>query len=142
MPLKDAIVYSINNMVNTKQRYKLLSKRNQAVAVAKAVIDSDLLNGIVIDEVVNESKQWLQKNVFKPATILKEMDLKGGTLNYEGIKVFNDVEAAAYSKIGLFSHLHASKELLKCLRMRRKRFAPLITSILILARGLSSIMLK
>jgi hypothetical protein len=85
MPLKDAIVYSINNMVNTKQRYKLLSKRNQAVAVAKAVIDSDLLNGIVIDEVVNESKQWLQKNVFKPATILKEMDLKGGTLNYEGI---------------------------------------------------------
>ncbi len=25
------------------------------------------------------------------------MDLKGGTLNYEGIKVFNEVEVAAYS---------------------------------------------
>ena len=56
MPLKDAIVYSINNMVNTKQQYKLLSKRNQAVVVAKGVFDSDLLNRIVIDEVVNESK--------------------------------------------------------------------------------------
>jgi len=46
-----------------------------------------LLNGIVVDEVVNESKRWLRTNVFKPAAILKVMDLKGGTLNYEGIKV-------------------------------------------------------
>jgi hypothetical protein len=33
--------------------------------------------------------------VFKPSEILKQMDLRGGTLNYEGIKVLNDVEASA-----------------------------------------------
>jgi uncharacterized protein YhaN len=38
IPLKDAIVLAISNMVNTKQQYKLLSKTNKAAAVAKAVL--------------------------------------------------------------------------------------------------------
>lgn len=97
MPLKDAIIQTINNLVQSKQRYKLLSNSNKASAVAKAIFDPALLDGIAINDVMNECKQWLRQNVFQPAAILKQMDLKGGTLNYEGIKVLNDVETAGYT---------------------------------------------
>jgi len=95
LPLNEEIVKTINRLVSSKQRYKLLSKPNLAANIAKAVFDPALCNGIAIEEVIAESKKWLRKNVFKPSEILKQMDLRGGTLNYEGIKVLNDVEASA-----------------------------------------------
>jgi hypothetical protein len=95
LPLNEEIVKTINRLVSSKQRYKLLSKPNLAANIAKAVFDPALCNGVAIEEVIAESKKWLRKNVFKPSEILKQMDLRGGTLNYEGIKVLNDVEASA-----------------------------------------------
>jgi hypothetical protein len=44
---------------------------------------------------MKEAKRWLQKNVFTLVEILCNMDIRGGTLNYEGLSVLNDVEAAA-----------------------------------------------
>jgi hypothetical protein len=52
-----------------------------------------------MEAIVAEAKKWLRNNVFKPSEILRQMDIRGGTLNYEGIKVLNDVEAA-YSGFG------------------------------------------
>jgi hypothetical protein len=66
-----------------------------AINIAKAVFDPTSCNGVALEEVISEAKKWLRKNVFVPAAILKQMDLRGGTLNYEGIKVLNDVEASA-----------------------------------------------
>jgi hypothetical protein len=97
VPLNAAIVNAINHLVSSQQRYKLLSKRNLATNIAKAVFDPNLCNGVALEEVIAESKKWLRQNVFKPSEILKQMDLRGGTLNYEGISVLNDVEASAYT---------------------------------------------
>ena len=95
VPLNIAVVNVINNLVSSKQRYKLLSKSNLAINIAKAVFDHTLCDGVASEEVISEAKKWLRKNVFVPAAILKQMDLRGGTLTYEGIKVLNDVEASA-----------------------------------------------
>ncbi len=95
LPLHLEIVKTINSLVSSKQRYKLLSKQNLAANIAKAVFDPALCDGVALEEVIAESKKWLRNNVFKPSEILKQMDLRGGTLNYEGIKVLNDVEASA-----------------------------------------------
>jgi hypothetical protein len=88
---------AINHLVSSQQRYKLLSKRNLATNKANAVFDPNLCNGVALEEVIAESEKWLRQNVFKPSEILKQMDLRGGTLNYEGISVLNDVEASAYT---------------------------------------------
>jgi hypothetical protein len=48
------------------------------------------------NEIIREAKVWLRKNVFTSVEILRQMDLRGGTLNYEGLSVMNDVETAAY----------------------------------------------
>ena len=38
------------------------------------------------------AKEWLRKNVYTPWALLREMDLAGGTLSYEGIEVLRRVE--------------------------------------------------
>jgi hypothetical protein len=42
--------------------------------------------------VVKIAKEWLRKHVFTPWAILREMDICGGTLSYEGIEVLRRVE--------------------------------------------------
>jgi hypothetical protein len=66
-----------------------------ASAVAKGIFHPSFLDGIVLPEVIKLSKNWLRKNVFTPSAILKQMDIRGGTLNYKGIIVLNDVETAS-----------------------------------------------
>ena len=100
VPLTDAIVAAVNNLMNSKQRYKLLSPKNKAAAVARAVFHPNFAHGIAFEDIISHSKKWLRDNVFKPSEILKQMDLRGGTLNYEGITVLNDVEASAYTGTG------------------------------------------
>ncbi len=63
--------------------------------MAKAVFHPDFANGIALEVVISQSKKWLRNNIFTPHEMLKQMDLRGGTLNYEGISVLNDVEASA-----------------------------------------------
>ena len=41
---------------------------------------------------IGNAKLWLQKNVFTPWNILKNMDLAGGSLNYKGLEVLRKVE--------------------------------------------------
>jgi hypothetical protein len=65
-----------------------------------------------MEAVVAEAKKWLRNNVFKPSEILRQMDIRGGTLNYEGIKVLNDVEAA-YSGFGKRGRLLCTPTCLK-----------------------------
>jgi hypothetical protein len=60
------------------------------------VFDPDFAHGLAFDEIMKEAKRWLQKNVFTSVEILYNMDICGGTLNYEGLSILNDVKAAAY----------------------------------------------
>ncbi len=96
LPLNLGVVKAINDLVKSQPRYKLLKPSNVASLIAKAIFDPNLCYGIVLEEVINKAKSWLRKNVFKPSEVLKQMDLRGGTLNYEGISVLNDVEASSY----------------------------------------------
>jgi hypothetical protein len=72
-----------------------MSGKNVACAIAKAVFSPDFGGGVALPEIMKEAKLWLRSNVFNPVEILKQMDLRGGTLNYEGLTVLNDVESAA-----------------------------------------------
>jgi len=64
--------------------------------LVKGIFDQDFAPGEAVDEIIKVSKRWLHNNVFTPVEILRQMDIHGGTLKYEGLSVFNDVESAAY----------------------------------------------
>ncbi len=83
------------NIGRTKNFEPVASKKTLASRIAKGVFDPECANGLAFDEIMKEAKRWLQKNVFTLVEILCNMDIRGGTLNYEGLSVLNDVEAAA-----------------------------------------------
>jgi hypothetical protein len=101
LPLDEAVVNVVNDLIDSRGRYKLMKRKNVAAAVAKGVFNPSFGNGIILPEIIKLSKAWLRKNVFTASEILKQMDIRGGTLNYEGISVLNDVEAAAECSEGL-----------------------------------------
>mmetsp|Transcript_17010 Transcript_17010/g.24234 ORF Transcript_17010/g.24234 Transcript_17010/m.24234 type:complete len:220 (-) Transcript_17010:1540-2199(-) len=96
MPLEDAVVEVVNRLLTSRQRYKVMTDESKGDAIAKALFDERFANGIALTSIISQSKKWLRANIFTPAEILKQMDLHGGTLNYQGISVLNDVESAAY----------------------------------------------
>ncbi len=83
-------------MLDTKQRYKVMTINNRAAAIVKAIFHDDFAHGIALDAIISEAKKWLHKNVFTPEQILKQRDLNGGMLNYEGISILNNVESEYY----------------------------------------------
>jgi hypothetical protein len=91
LSLDAAVVKAVNELLDSQQRYKLMSR----CAIAKGVFSPDFGGGVALPEIMKEAKLWLRRNVFSPVKILKQMDLRGGTLNYEGLTVLNDVESAA-----------------------------------------------
>jgi len=97
MPLEDAVIDSINTLLESKQRYKVMLEENRAAAIARAVFNPNFAHGVALEAIISEAKKWLRKNVFTPEQILKQMDLSGGTLNYEGISILNKVEAASFN---------------------------------------------
>ena len=101
LPLDEAVVKVLNDLLVSRGRYKLMKRSNVAAAVAKGVFHPSFGNGIVLPEIIKLSKNWLRKNVFTPSEILKQMDIRGGTLNYEGLSVLNDVETAAECSEGV-----------------------------------------
>ena len=73
-----------------------MKNNNIAHAIAQAVFNNNFAFGIGFEAIMSEAKKWLKNNVFTTEQILKQMDLSGGTLNYEGISILNNVEAASY----------------------------------------------
>jgi len=95
LPLDEAVVKVVNDLLLSRGRYKLMKKCNVPSAEAKGIFHPSFLDGTVLPEVIKLSKNWLRKHVFTPSAILKQMDIHGGTLNYKGITVLNDVETAS-----------------------------------------------
>ena len=69
-------------------RYSCWSSKRTGALVAQAVWAH---NGF-IPELVKLSCQYFRANVFTPYNVLREMDLAGGTLSYEGIDEMRRVE--------------------------------------------------
>jgi hypothetical protein len=46
---------------------------------------------------LQKAKKWIQKKIFTLEQILKQMDLHGRKLNYEGISILNKIEATYYT---------------------------------------------
>ncbi len=69
LPLDKAVVREITKLTHSRQRYKLMLKRNAAAAIAKAMFSPDFLDGLVLEEVMKEAKKWLHKHIFTPAAM-------------------------------------------------------------------------
>jgi len=101
LPVDEAVVKVVNDLIDSCGHYKLMKRSNVAAAVAKGVFNPSFGNGIILPEIIKLSKAWFRKNVFTAFEMLKQMDIRGGTLNYESISVLNDVETAAECSEGL-----------------------------------------
>jgi hypothetical protein len=88
---KNQIVGSINNVLRLYPRWK---SRRTAPLVAQAVWGIDANQ----PELLKLSRNYFRSNVFTPFMIIKEMDLAGGTLSYEGIDVLRRVETSGLKR--------------------------------------------
>ena len=75
---KEEVVDVINHIM---RKYSRWSSKRKGALVAKAVWD----HNECVPELVKLSRRYFRANVFTPFNILREMDLAGGTLSYEGI---------------------------------------------------------
>jgi hypothetical protein len=92
MELDEAIIEAVNKVISENSRFRRYGKLRKERLIAKAVFDERFGLGMSLTEIVAQVKLWLRKNVFTPQAILKEMDLSGGTLNYQGLDVLRSVE--------------------------------------------------
>ncbi len=96
LPLDRVVAKVVNDLLKSHQWYKLASNNTHVAGIAKGIFDPEFGDGLAFDEIIEEAKRWLRKNGFTPVEILQNLDIHGGTLNYEGISILNDIEAAAY----------------------------------------------
>jgi hypothetical protein len=56
LSLDAAVVMAVNELLNSQQRYKLMSQRNVACAIAKGVFSPDFGGGVALPEIMKEAK--------------------------------------------------------------------------------------
>jgi hypothetical protein len=87
--LQNAITTSIMEVL-THEDFSNLGLKRTSTALVKAfwnVDDGHAQGGLIV-----EVSKWLRNNVFTPGKVLKQMDLHGGVLNYEGIEILRLLE--------------------------------------------------
>jgi hypothetical protein len=93
-----AVTQALNDVVTSHG--ELFS--DSRIAQLLALVLWNYADGVCQQFVITMAKAWLRQNVFTPWAILREMDIAGGTLSYEGIEVLRRVE----TKGG--KHIHGS----------------------------------
>jgi hypothetical protein len=88
---KQELMEAINHVLGKYSRWS--SKRTGAL-VAQTVWAHDGF----LPELVKLSRKYFRANVFTPYNVLREMDLAGGTLSYEGIDVMRRVETGGLKR--------------------------------------------
>ena len=88
---KDEVLQSIQDVLKKYPRWN--SKRTGPL-VAQTVWNEDSNR----PELLKLSRKHFRDNVFTPYNVLREMDLTGGTLSYEGIDVLRRVETAGLKR--------------------------------------------
>lgn len=61
LPLDEAIIKVVHDLLSFQQRYKLMKKSNVAHAIAKEIFNPSFVDGIVLPEVITLAKSWLRK---------------------------------------------------------------------------------
>ncbi len=56
LPLHQAVIKVVDDLLISHQRYKLMSKKNVASSITKAVFDPKFCNGLAFDEIMKEAK--------------------------------------------------------------------------------------
>jgi hypothetical protein len=55
-----AIIRSVNELLESNQRYKSMSTKNIATAVSNAVFHPDCAQGVAFEQIITEAKKWLR----------------------------------------------------------------------------------
>jgi hypothetical protein len=117
---KDAATEALHNIV-VSHGTRFSSAR---VAELLVLVVWNFAGGICKPFLVSMAKEWLRKHVFTPWAILREMDLAGGTLSYEGIEVLRKVETKG-KKCFRGSVIPSSTEIQRAARMVERFAHPL-----------------
>ena len=89
--MADKIAGSIDQQIKHMQG-QTMSSKNIAKAVADAVFQSSLLDGKVLETVVERSIQSICFNTYTPLKLLREMDMAGVQLSITGVEVARRVQ--------------------------------------------------
>ena len=90
--MADKIAGSIDQYIKHMQG-QTTSPKNIANAVADAVFQPSLLDGKVLETVVERSIQSICFNTYTPLKLLRVMDMAGGQLSITGVEVARRVQA-------------------------------------------------
>jgi hypothetical protein len=60
LPLEEALVSSVNVLLTSKQRYKLMSTENISESIAKAVFNNNFVIGVALNSIITHAKGWLR----------------------------------------------------------------------------------
>ena len=88
---KSQIVESINTIL---QMYPRWSVKRTGPLVAQALWNQEVNQ----PELLKLSRKYFRDTVFTPFNVLREMDLAGGTLSYEGLDILRRVETAGLKR--------------------------------------------
>ena len=83
-----AVTQALNDVINSHGKRFTDSRNSQLLAL----VLWNYADGVCQEFLISMAKAWLRRNVFTPWAILREMDIAGGTLSYEGIEVLRRVE--------------------------------------------------
>ena len=81
------VLEAIKGVIGWK-RYRRWGKKRIGILVAKVVFDQ----ATFLPHLLRLARKHFRENVFTAFNIIREMDLAGGTLNYEGIEILRRVE--------------------------------------------------
>ena len=88
---KNKVVACINHVLSLYPRW---SSKRTGPLVARAVWSMDVHQ----PEFLKLARKYFRDTIFTPYNVLKEMDLAGGTLSYEGIDVLRRVETSGLKR--------------------------------------------
>jgi hypothetical protein len=80
----------LQSIQDVLKKYPRWNSKRTGPLVAQVVWNE----GSNLPELLKLSRKHFRDNVFTPYNVLREMDLSGGTLSYEGIDVLRRVETA------------------------------------------------
>jgi len=88
--LSEGIIAVIEKIVQT--HYSRYGMKRVGEEVARAVWSVDCLGGSVRGSLIKVVKGWIRQEVFNPRNIVRAMDLFGGMLSFQAIRVLRWIE--------------------------------------------------
>jgi hypothetical protein len=88
--LSSRVASAINRLV--KLHYSKYGIKRLGKEIADAVWSPECLNGILRDPLIGTVKKYLRQDVFNPRNIVRAMDLFGGMLSFQSIRVLRWIE--------------------------------------------------